>query len=455
MLNPKPTQIAESDLLKNKWIGGFVRSNWFPGIFQWPTVLFFALIVYQLLFGPTAAHDNLGTALTWVLWWPIIPILFLAFGRFWCAICPFGTVSDVIQKFVGHNGRVPQFLKKYGIWIIDAMFILITWSDHVWGIVESPWGSGILLLLITTGVVIAAALWERRAWCRYLCFLGGLSGNYARTGMLALRATPEKCSKCKTASCYKGSEHAPGCPMFEFPRVMETNAECNICGNCAKSCPNDSIRLTWRFPTKEFWFVRKPKLEEAFLAVVIMGIVFIQNVTMLEVWRSILTWFETASGIKNYAITFTITFLIAMAIPIGLLAVAALIARKLNGDSLTQNFAKFGYAIIPLDVAGHVAHNLFHLLAEGKAIVYTALTFLRQTAPNASPALVDNATIQLLQFALIGLGALLSLYTAYRIAHSNYARGTSWATLAPYAALIVLLGVVNLYLFMLPMAMRM
>jgi len=203
------------------------------------------------------------------------------------------------------------------------------------------------------------------------------------------------------------------------------------------------------------WFVRKPKLEEAFLAVVIMGIVFIQNVTMLEVWRSILTWFETASGIKNYAITFTITFLIAMAIPIGLLAVAALIARKLNGDSLTQNFAKFGYAIIPLDVAGHVAHNLFHLLAEGKAIVYTALTFLGQTAPNASPALVDNATIQLLQFALIGLGALLSLYAAYRIAHSNYARGTSWATLAPYAALIVLLGVVNLYLFMLPMAMRM
>jgi hypothetical protein len=87
--------------------------------------------------------------------------------------------------------------------------------------------------------------------------------------------------------------------------------------------------------------------------------------------------------------------------------------------------------------------------------VYTALTFLGQTAPNASPALVDNATIQLLQFALIGLGALLSLYAAYRIAHSNYARGTSWATLAPYAALIVLLGVVNLYLFMLPMAMRM
>ena len=454
----QPTTVAvaaEGNLLKNKWIGGFVRSDWFPGIFQWPTIVFFALIVYQLLLGPVAAHDNLGTALTWVLWWPLIPIIFLILGRFWCAICPFGTLSDVVQKFVGHNQRVPQFLKKYGIWIIDAAFILITWSDHVWGIVESPWGSGILLLLVTTGVVIAGALWERRAWCRYLCFLGGLSGNYARTGMLALRATPEKCAKCNVSACYKGNEKVAGCPMFEFPRVMDTNAECNVCGNCAKTCPNDSIRLNLRFPTKELWFIRKPKLEEAFLAVVIMGIVFIQNITMLEVWRGTLSWLEQMTGTQNYAVTFTIAFLIAMGLPIGALSIAAFLAKKLNGDSLAQNFAKFGYAIIPLDVAGHVAHNLFHLLAEGKAVVYTALAFLGQTMPEASPAFVDNATIQLLQFALIVLGAALSLYTAYRIAHSNFVGGKRWVTLTPFAILIALLGVVNLYLFMLPMAMRM
>ena len=462
MSNPKPTQpaavavpAAEGNLLKNALIGGFIKSRWFPGIFQWPTVLVFAVIIYVLLMGPIAAHNNLGTALTWVLWWPLIPILFIFVGRFWCAICPFGTVSDVVQKFVGHTRPVPAFLKKYGIWIIDAMFIMITWTDHVFGIVESPSGSGILLLLLTTGVVLAGALWERRAWCRHLCFLGGLAGNYARTGMLTLRGTPENCATCKVSACYKGSEQAPGCPMFEFPRVMDTNAQCNLCGDCVKSCPNDSIRLTLRVPTQELWFIRKPRFEQAFLAVVIMGIVFVQNITMLDVWGSILGWLEHATGTQNYAVTFTVTFLIAMLVPITLLAFTGLLAKKLNGDTLVQNFAKFGYAIIALDVAAHMAHNLFHLLAEGKAIIFTALAFVGQAVPEQSPALVDNATIQILQFALITLGVVGSVYTAYRIARSNYVSGKAWATLVPYAALIMVLGGVNVWLFLMPMAMRM
>lgn len=446
---------AGGNLLRNALIGGFIKSRWFPGVFRWPTVLVFAVIIYALLMGPIAAHNNLGTALTWVLWWPLIPIMFIFLGRFWCAICPFGTVSDVVQKFVGHERPVPVFLKKYGIWIIDASFILITWSDHVFGIVESPWGSGVLLLMLTTGVVLAGALWERRAFCRNLCFLGGLAGNYGRTGMLALRATPEACATCKVSACYKGSERAPGCTMFEFPRVMDTSAQCNLCGDCVKSCPNDSIRLTLRMPTQELWFIRKPRFEQAFLAVVIMGIVFVQNITMLDVWQSILGWLEQVTGTQDYAVTFTVTFLIAMLVPITLLALTSLLANKLNGDTLAQNFAKFGYAIIALDVAAHMAHNLFHLLAEGKAIVFTALAFVGQAVPEQSPALVDNATVQVLQFALITLGVVGSMYTAYRIARSNYVGGKAWATFVPYAALIAMLGGVNVWLFIMPMAMRM
>jgi ferredoxin len=236
---------------------------------------------------------------------------------------------------------------------------------------------------------------------------------------------------------------------------MATNAQCNICGDCIKSCPNDSIRLIVRPPTQELWFIRKPKLEEAFLAIVIMGIVFIQNITMLEVWQSMLRGLENLTGTRSYAVNFTITFLIAMLIPIALLGVTALLAKKLNGDSLAQNFAKFGYAIIPLDVAGHVAHNLFHLLAEGKAVIFTALAFIGQAVPDASPAIVGNATIQILQFVLIALGVGGSLYAAYRIAHSNYSGGKTWATLIPYTILIVVLGSVNIWLFILPMAMRM
>jgi polyferredoxin len=448
--------LPSRNLLENRLVAAVMRSRFYPGILQWITASIFTVILYQLLVGPDKAHDNLGTALTWVLWWPLIPIIFLFLGRFWCAICPFATLSDFVQQIVGNRRPAPQFLKSYGIWIIDAAFIAITWADHVYGVVESPWGSGILLLLLTTGVIISGAFFEKRTWCRYLCFLGGLSGNYARTGMIALRATPDICATCKVgAPCFNGGAAAPACPMGEFPRTMDSNARCNLCANCIKNCPYDSITLTVRPPTKELWFIRKPKLEEAFLAVVIMGIVFVQNITMLKVWQGILAGLERLVGTDSYAVTFTITFLIAMAIPVGLIALTAAGASRLNGDTLAGNIAKFGYAIIPLDVAGHVAHNLFHLLAEGKAVVYTALPFFGQPMPETSPALLGAATIQLLQYVLVGLGVLGSLYTAYRIAKSNYGAGKTWAAFAPYAALIAVLGVINVYLFILPMAMRM
>ena len=109
-----------ANLLENELIGRFMRSKWYPEIFQWPTLAIFMLIMFELLLGPTSAHDNFGTALTWVLWWPVIPILFLFLGRFWCAICPFATINDVVQTLVGSNKPAPIFLRKYGIWIIDA-----------------------------------------------------------------------------------------------------------------------------------------------------------------------------------------------------------------------------------------------------------------------------------------------------------------------------------------------
>lgn len=443
-------QTKGSNILKE-----FLRHKWFPGIIQFPVAIIFAFITYELFFGPGSAHANFGTALTWVLWWPLIPLIFVTLGRFWCGICPFATVSDLVQKLVGNKRPVPNFLKKYGIWLIDIFFILITWGDHVFGIVESPRGSGVMMLIIATGVIFAGAFFERRAWCRYLCFLGGVAGNYSRSGAMELRATPEKCAKCTTLACYKGSDKAPGCPMFEVPRTMDNNARCNLCGYCVKNCPNDSITISARIPSKELWFIRKPKLEESFLAIVIMGIVFVQNITMLSVWGEAQTWLEQFLGTTNYAVTFTVTFLIAMAIPVLLLYGASWLGSLTNRETATQNFARFGYSLIPLDLAGHLAHNLFHLLAEGKSILYTGMAFFGMTPLGGSAAIVGMETIQVLQFALLAIGGFTSAYTAYRIAKSNYQASAKRASFMPYVILIGLFVAINVYLFLLPMAHRM
>ena len=452
-----PGESLGRDLLKNRFVSALIRSRWYPAVFQVPIAAVFGLVAYQLLVGPAKAHENAGTALMWVLWWPALPLVYVLLGRFWCAVCPFAALSDFVQKLVGVNRPVPPFLKKYGIWIIDATFLAITWADHVFGIVGSPWGSGLLLLLLTFSVIVSGAFFQRRAFCRYLCFLGGLSANYARTGMVTLRANSDICSTCTAkAACYNGTDTVAACPLSSFPRTMEDSANCNLCANCIKSCPNDAITLTVRQPTKELWFLRNPKIEESFLAMAIMGIVIIQNVTMLKLWEDVLAWVEQASGISSYPVIFTAVFAVGVSIPVALLALAAKVAAHENIESTMKNFARFGYALIPLDVAAHVAHNLFHLLAEGKSVFYTVSALFGGLPQEGSAAFVGNGRIMVLQFAILALGLAGSLYTARRIAHRRYrtpARRRS--TLIPFTILITVLAALNVAMFLFPMAHRM
>ncbi|GIF17070.1 4Fe-4S binding protein [Actinoplanes teichomyceticus] len=454
---PQPDPPRPRNLLDRPLVARALRSRWYPGLFQWIAVAVFALVVWQLLAGPQTAHDNFGTALVWVLWWPLIPIVFVAVGRFWCAVCPFGKLSDVVQRLVGAQRPVPRFLKRYGIWLIDAQFILITWSDHIWGIVESPWGTGVLLLLLITAVVGSGAFFQRRTFCRYLCFLGGMSGNYAQVGALELRANTDICRTCTArAVCFNGGDKAPACPLFEFPRAMESSANCNLCANCVKNCPNDAIRITPRAPSRELWSVRDPKIEASFLAMAIMGIVLIQNLTMLRVWQDVLGWIDRTTGITSYPVVFTLAFVVAVGAPVTALWAASAVAARRNAESVAANFARFGYALIPLDVAGHIAHNLFHLLAEGGSVVHTAVAAFGGPRSGGSAALLGAGAIQVLQYAVLALGIAGSAYAVHRIARARWGAGpAARGTATAFLTVVVVFAAANLALFALPMAMRM
>jgi ferredoxin len=440
------------DLLSIPVVKKFVKSKWYPGIFQWIVIFVFSIIVYELVMGTVDPSKNFGTTMTWVLWWPIIPVLFLVTGRFWCAICPFGKLSDIVRKFVGSKRPMPKFLRKYGIWLIDLFFIAITYSDHVWGIVESPRGSGYLLLLLVTMVVATSVFYERRTFCKTLCFLGGLAGNYSRSGALKVQATPDICKTCKVQSCYKGYEGVEGCPMFQFPRTMESSAECNICGNCVKNCPNNSVKITTRVPTKELWGLKNPKLEHASLAAVIMGIVFVQNITMLEPWQNILSAIGSVTGTSSYVVNFTIAFIIAMALPILLLLGTAKLASLLGMEgSIKKNFTRFGYAIIPLDLAGHLAHNLFHIFTEGKAVWFNSIRLFGVDSNPASLSLAPTPTVQMIQYIVILIGLVGTSYVVYRMGKN---KNTAFKAMLPYYVLMTVLAITNIYLFSLPMMHR-
>ncbi|MDQ1536069.1 MAG: hypothetical protein QOE58_462, partial [Actinomycetota bacterium] len=203
-----------------------------------------------------------------------------------------------------------------------------------------------------------------------------------------------------------------------------------------------------------------PKIEESFLAMAIMGIVVIQNVTMLEVWDDVLAAATLATGITSYPIIFTTVFAVGVSIPVGLLALAAKVAASRNAEDTLHNIARFGYALIPLDIAAHLAHNLFHLLAEGKSVFYTVdALFGRHLFGQhdaGSTAFVGNGTITVLQLAILALGLAGSLYAARRITHRRYLNpGHRRSTLLPFTVLIGILAALNVVMFLFPMAHRM
>jgi polyferredoxin len=449
-----PPSGPEPNLLHIGWIGRMFRSRRYPGVFQLVGLIVFGAVMLATLFGPTAVADNFGSTIVWIVWWPLLPLSYFLFSRFWCTVCPYPVVGEWFQRLTGVNLKVPRWLKKYGIWIIDLTFLFITWADHVFGIVESPRGTGYLLLAMLAGAIVMSLFFERRAFCSHLCFLGGLSGNYSMTSSLAFRANIDNCKKvgCKDLWCANGSPRAAACPLYETPRTMDSNRDCNMCGNCVKSCPHGSLRLEVRKPTSEFWRIRKPRLDVAFLAIVLVGVVIIQNLTMLGIYPTILGHVAMFTGTDNVNVNFTAVFLLAMLIPIVLLGVASFLSSRLTGGDMLRDFTIFGCALIPLDLAAHMAHNLFHLLGEGLAVPRSVVLWTGGTW-NGSTALLNTATIEVLQYLTLGAGIAATVYAAYRIAGSTHG-GKGWRALVPQLVLIALLVAVNIYMFSQPMAHR-
>ena len=118
---------------------------------------------------------------------------------------------------------------------------------------------------------------------------------------------------------------------------------------------------------------------------------------------------------------FTVVFLLAMVAPIALLAAASFASSRLSGGDMLRDFTIFGYALIPLDLAAHMAHNLFHLLGEGLAVPRSMVLWLGGTW-EGSTALLNTMTIEVLQYLMLGAGIAATVYAAYRIAGSAHGK---------------------------------
>jgi ferredoxin len=432
------------------WAKALLASRLYPAVFQGITTAAFLVIVVSALFATNNSGQNVGMALTWAVWWPLLPLSFLLAGRSWCAICPFARVTDLVQQAVGAELAVPRILRRHGPWVIAFLFLLITYVDETWRLSVDARKTGYLLLALLVAVIAFAAFFERRAFCRHVCFIGGFAGNYSRAGIVELRADADRCRGCRARVCDGGTVRVAGCPLFLHPPELGDSATCHLCGNCVKSCARDAVSVGFRPPVSELWNGRAPHLHETVLAGSLVGIVLIEQAALLRAWIPLVEGTGALLHLDPYVwypLVYAALLTVFAVAPLAGLALAGFASETLSGrqgGSVLSNAVAFSAALIPMALASHLAHAAFHLLTRSRSVPFALLALAGHFPRTVQSAWVSNRAVFGIQMTVLVLGTGASLFANARIARRLAPRSPRLAFL-PHAALSLALLAVNVY----------
>jgi Polyferredoxin len=92
--------------------------------------------------------------------------------------------------------------------------------------------TAIVLLAIILLSLLLSLIFERRAFCNYLCPIGGFTGLYAQAGPVEVRVKEaEVCAAHSEKLCYDA------CPWGQYPLALKSSANCGLCMECLRVCP--------------------------------------------------------------------------------------------------------------------------------------------------------------------------------------------------------------------------
>jgi polyferredoxin len=129
-----------------------------------------------------------------------------------------------------------------------------------------------------------STVFERRAFCRYLCPVGGFIGIYSQTAPIELRIKDKQiCAACVGKPCYKGSSAGYGCPWDVFPGGLTKNTYCGLCMECIRTCPHDNIAVNLR-PFSADLVKPSTRMDEASKAFIMLGSSMIYAGVLLGPW---------------------------------------------------------------------------------------------------------------------------------------------------------------------------
>lgn len=449
------------NLFKYRGIKGLFSSRTYPLGFQIGASLVFAAIIIYGFLGPPHGEDNFAVVTTWILWWLLLPFSFVFLARLWCGVCPVGAASDAVQRVFTYKRRTPGLLlRQGGAWIAGLSFLTLAWAGMLWHFDDKPRATAIILLSFLFATILTSLMYERRAWCRYLCPLGIVAALYSMVAAVGLRSNRETCREgCQLTRCYEVHGQTKGCPMFEFPGVMDNNRNCNLCGECVKHCPQQSMRLLLRNPVAELWQRWQPTKGEAFFVMVLLALVLFEVVRMTSLYPDYMKWVMEATIVSNYNLVFSLSLLAVVGITTVSYGFSSRLSSLVMGRAKGRNLIRYAYAYIPIILAGYLGAAIQHLAAYG---IRAGMVAINQLAISVTvfdlPAVVRGVnytidpSLKATQLLILTLGVFGSLYACWKIARQTNEQRALVAAL-PHLILIGVFSLSLLFLLLLPMGL--
>ncbi len=458
------------NVLSLPFLKALVKKQYFPMLLQGASIVAMLLVIGAGFWGTQRAGMNIGPIITWTWWWALLIFMVLGFGTAFCSICPWEGLSSLItslsfssrKKALGSDRAWPKWMRN--IFPALLLFILLTWIELGLDITQSPMITAVLATMFVSMVILAALFYDRRGFCRYACLVGRITGIYALFAPVEVRSiSTDACKSCTTKDCIKGNDESVGCPTNLFPSKLQENTYCTMCTECIRSCPHDNMTINIRPPATDLMSKFKFRADEAILAITLLALTSFHGITMTPMWDTTNNWLRAEFGLTSIPL-FTFLMLVAVIVPIGIFMLSARMARTLSGsteNSTKQIFIAYAYAVLPVALFYHLAHNSMHFFMEAQHIIPVLSDpfgwgwNIFSTASKTYDPLLPMTVVWWMQLVFIVIGHIYGVVIADRIAKRLYAEHKqALRSLIPMLVVMIVYSIYSVWLISQPMIMR-
>ncbi|MFZ5912301.1 MAG: cupredoxin domain-containing protein [Chloroflexota bacterium] len=461
------------ELTRFKWLDWLFKQRWFQFALFVPNVFFFSVIMMAAFFGTPVGNANFAIIYVWIVWWAALKFFFIPIGgRSWCMMCPLPLPGEWLdhRSLVKKGREKPLSVARKGwpksldnAWTMNIVFLAMALFSAI--ILTRPLATGIVLSMFIIAAMYTSAKYGKRVFCRYICPVSGFTGMYSMVAPVEIRVRdPEVCKRHTDKTCIAGNENGYGCPWMEYPGNLQRNVNCGMCTECFKTCSQDNLAFNIR-PFGSDLFVNKGRgVDEIYNGFIMLSCALIYIAVYLGPWGILkdMANIETVPLFLFYAALFLLANLVIMP---GLFYIAvwlgkglaegqmtpaseafAFVPRLWNNfmnlvrrkpqeknplaamnipvrsglPSLALLFRDYGYAVIPLGLAGWIAFTVaFAMIDISYAIPLLSDPMgwgwnLFGTA-NYGWVMYAPHLVPYLQAPILLGGLGVSIYTAYRI----------------------------------------